>query len=175
MPLTDRQQAFVSEYMQCWNASEAARRAGYAERSARTLAHDLMKKPEIQEAIRQRVADVAMSGDEALVRLAEQARASYAAYLTAEGTVNLAQMLADGKGHLIKGIRPTRHGLEVQFHDAQTALVTIARAQGVLGPKGTADDPLEHRVTVFDYGNVVAAIAGGSEGDSAPSGADEGH
>ncbi|HEY4370621.1 MAG TPA: terminase small subunit, partial [Burkholderiales bacterium] len=50
--LTDRQLRFVFEYLQDQNASAAAVRAGYAEKSRAAQAHQLMNNPAVQERIR---------------------------------------------------------------------------------------------------------------------------
>lgn len=49
--LNARQLRFVDEYMVDMNAAAAARRAGYAERSAKQRAAELMSWPSIQDAI----------------------------------------------------------------------------------------------------------------------------
>ncbi|MDP1610092.1 MAG: terminase small subunit [Sulfuritalea sp.] len=49
--LTPKQQRFVDEFIVCGNGSEAARRAGYSERTAYQIAYENMRKPEIQAAI----------------------------------------------------------------------------------------------------------------------------
>jgi len=74
-----------------------------------------------------------MGADEVLTRLAQQARAEYADYLRPDGTVDLARMLADGKGHLIKGTKwDNRSGkLTVEFYDAQAALVHLGKHLGI--------------------------------------------
>ena len=51
MALTAKERKFVAEYVKALNASEAARKAGYSERSAGELGYRLLKKVEIQEAI----------------------------------------------------------------------------------------------------------------------------
>ena len=51
MALTPKRAAFVREYLIDLNASAAARRAGYSERSAGAQGHDLLKNPEIVAAI----------------------------------------------------------------------------------------------------------------------------
>ena len=72
--LTKQRQIFVEEYLQCWNASEAARRAGYSRRSSYELGRRLTATPEIQAVIEARIAETKVSTDEVLLRLAEQAR-----------------------------------------------------------------------------------------------------
>jgi phage terminase small subunit len=49
--LTARQQRFVDEYLIDLNASQAAIRAGYSEKTSRAIASELLTKPNIQEAI----------------------------------------------------------------------------------------------------------------------------
>lgn len=52
-----RQKAFIEEFPVDLNATKAAERAGYAKNSARTHASELMAKPEIQEAIQEKLDD----------------------------------------------------------------------------------------------------------------------
>lgn len=72
--LTNKQRAFVEHYLATWNAAEAARRAGYSAKSARSVGPETLSKPVIQAAIEARIAELKMGADEVLVRLADQAR-----------------------------------------------------------------------------------------------------
>lgn len=141
MALTAKQQAFVDEYLKCWNAAEAARLAGYSEHTARSIGHENLTKPDIAEEIQRRVAERTMTADEVLTRLAEQARNEHGRYIAANGTVDLPMLIRDGKGHLIKGIKETAHGKTVEFYDAQAALVHIGKHHGLF------KDNLEVNVT----------------------------
>lgn len=49
--LTPKQQRFVSEYLQTGNATEAAKRAGYSEKTAFRIGAENLKKPAISRAI----------------------------------------------------------------------------------------------------------------------------
>lgn len=49
--MNKKQRAFTVEYVKDRNATQAAIRAGYSAKSAYSQAHDLLKKPEIMEAI----------------------------------------------------------------------------------------------------------------------------
>lgn len=49
--LTMKQQRFVDEFIVSGNAAEAARRAGYSERTARQIAAENLSKPDIKAAI----------------------------------------------------------------------------------------------------------------------------
>lgn len=82
--LSTKQRAFIEHYLACWNASEAARRAGYSERTAGQIGFENLKKPEIADAITQRLTELQMSADEVLTRLTEHARGSAEDFLTIE-------------------------------------------------------------------------------------------
>lgn len=56
--LTEKQIRFCEEYVVDLNASKAAERAGYSVRSAYSIAHELLKKPEILEKISQLKAEI---------------------------------------------------------------------------------------------------------------------
>lgn len=51
--LTDKQKAFVAEYLVDLNATQAAVRAGYSAKTAYSTGQENLKKPEIQDAIQQ--------------------------------------------------------------------------------------------------------------------------
>jgi phage terminase small subunit len=54
MALTPKQQRFVEEYCTDWNATQAARRAGYRAKRADQAGYQLLRKAEIQAAIQAR-------------------------------------------------------------------------------------------------------------------------
>jgi phage terminase small subunit len=51
--LTAKQQRFVDEYLIDLNASQAAIRAGYSEKTSRSISSELLTKPNIQQAVNQ--------------------------------------------------------------------------------------------------------------------------
>lgn len=61
MSLTPKQRRFVNEYCVDENATQAYIRAGYAEEGAGQAAHKLLKNAEIQEAIRDRMEELAVA------------------------------------------------------------------------------------------------------------------
>lgn len=129
-PATPRERQFVKEYLRTWSAVKAAGACGYSRPSG--SAHRVFNKPAVQAYLKERLAELSMSPDEVLARLAEQARAAYSEYLQPDGSVDLERMLADGKAHLIKGTKWNREGrLIVEFYDAQAALVQLGRAHGL--------------------------------------------
>ncbi|MEX2673425.1 MAG: terminase small subunit [Phycisphaeraceae bacterium] len=132
MPLTPKRQRFVDEYCRDWNATAAAIRAGYAERGAHAEGHRLLRNAEIAAAIKDRLDCLSMQSDEALVRPTVQARAEYAKFLKADGTVDLQGLIDAGLAHLVKGTKFNASGkLQVEFHDAQAALIHLAKIRGL--------------------------------------------
>lgn len=123
---TARQEIFIAEYVKCWNASEAARRAGY-NGDSNTIGPRLLAHVGVAAEIERRKALLIMSAEEVAIRLTEQAKAGYAEYFNEYGGVDLDRLLKDGKGHLIKKIKPTKDGTEIEFYDAQAALGYIGK------------------------------------------------
>jgi phage terminase small subunit len=72
--MTKRQRRFVELYATGLNGSLAARTAGYSERSCGQIAHAMLKKPEIIDAIARRLRRHELDAHEATARLAAQAR-----------------------------------------------------------------------------------------------------
>lgn len=131
MALTAKQQAFVEHYLQCWNASRAARLAGYSEKTAYSQGARLLKNVEVQAAISARLDELKMSADEVLLRLADQARATMDDFLDPERKdVDLARAAERGKLHLVKKFSRSTGKVEtvsIELYDAQAALVQLGR------------------------------------------------
>ena len=49
--MTEKMNQFVLEYLKDFNATQAAIRAGYSERTAEVIGHENLRKPQIKEAI----------------------------------------------------------------------------------------------------------------------------
>lgn len=54
MSLTNKQQAFVDEYLVDFNATQAAIRAGYSPNGVESTASKLLRNPKVAEAVKQR-------------------------------------------------------------------------------------------------------------------------
>lgn len=134
---------FINEYLQTWNATEAYARAypRATRETARRNGHRLLTNADIRQELKRRISERALSADEALIRLAEQARNVGASYIRADGSINLAGMIADGRAHLIHRVRRGRYGLEYEFHDAQAALIHIDKRYRSLPADDPADEP----------------------------------
>lgn len=133
-PLSIRQQVFVIEYTGCWNASEAARRAGYSRHTANEQGSRLLTNVSVQQAIRKRLSEIAMPADEVLSRLAQHARGSMGDFiqLDAEGRPAGFNLGPDAPQHLIKKVSIADRGITFELYDAQAALTILARHHGLL-------------------------------------------
>jgi len=80
--LTAKQSAFVTEYLKDLNATQAAIRAGYSEKTAGSIGEENLKKPEIAKAIelamQERSKRTQIDADWLLKRLADEAEADIA-------------------------------------------------------------------------------------------------
>lgn len=92
MALSAKQQLFVNEYLQCFNATRAAIAAGYSEKTAAEMGYENLRKPQIAEAISRRLKETAMTSDEVIMRLAEQARGHGAGQYRAAGLRHLHEL-----------------------------------------------------------------------------------
>lgn len=138
-----KRQAFVEHYLRCFNAAEAARLAGYSERTARQQGSRLLTKVDIQAAIEARLNELKMQADEVLVRLTDQARGSMADFIEVDESgdvnINLKAAKANNSLHLVRKIRKTtKHGktgnetsVEIELYDSQAALVQLSRIHGL--------------------------------------------
>lgn len=177
--LTDKQRRFVAHYLDCLNATEAARRAGYA--TPRQQGSENLSKPDIRAAIDAGLAAQAMPADEVLARLAAIARSDVRELmeftevdqLRENGTVAIPagtfiglRLTRSAPLHLVKSITPTKYGDKVELHDAQTALTTLAKAHGLLNgidwsriPQQILDALADGRLTVDDIRRLAATSA----------------
>lgn len=150
MGLTNKQRVFVEEYLRCWNATEAALVAGYADRSARQQGSRLLTNDDIAAEIKLRVAEKAMTADEVLIRLAQHARGDMGDFLDISSMsfqVDLSGAVEKKLTHLIKKVKQRTtttirndeetetHDIEIELYDAQSALVQLGRVHGLFTDK----------------------------------------
>lgn len=166
MALSKKQQAFVESYLTCWNAAEAARLAGYSEKTARQQGSRLLTNVDIQAAIQERLNELKMGADEVLVRLTDIARGSMDHFVTGSGGVSLSRARDAKKMHLIKrltytvsdkGDQRTEHAT-IELYSAQDALVQIGRAHGLFVDR--TESKIEHEYpTDEQHDRAVTALA----------------
>lgn len=150
--LTTKQRRFVEEYCACFNATQSAIKAGYAERSAQEIGSENLSKPIISDAIAARLKEMAMTSDEATKRLTDIARGSFVPFLviSEDGkiTIDLSSPMAQQNLHLIKKIRQVTKkvgngenaievvNFEIELHDAKDALKMILEVHQKIGANG---------------------------------------
>lgn len=148
--------------------------------SLRSLSSRKFADANIQAAIAERVARGAMPADEVLYRLGEHARGNLTPFLRVDdgGHVyfDFSHPEAEAHMHLIKKIKSKRtrtigedeawehEWTEVELYDAQAALKLIGQAQGLFGPSGTEDDPVQHAVKITIVNAPGGAAPSGAEG-----------
>ncbi len=151
MGLTSKQQLFLSEYLIDFNATKAAQRAGYSERTAYSIGQELLKKPEIQAEIKRKLDEKAMKSDEILQKLTEIARGDMGDYLDVSSMafqIDLAKAKELGKLHLIKRVRQKtttickdggedveQNQIDIELLDQLKALEMLAKYHGLLVDK----------------------------------------
>jgi phage terminase small subunit len=144
--LTNKQSAFVEAYLACgFNASEAARQAGYAKPGQQ--GHRLLKNVEIAAAIQQGLTERAMPATEVLARIAEHARGTMDDFLDDAGDIDLTRARERGRLHLVKSRSVTKEGERIELYDAQSALALLAKHHGLLVERVDLND-------ITDYADV---------------------
>ena len=162
MKLPPMQDRFVDEWLIDFNGTQAAIRAGYSERSARSIAGRLLTKDNIQREISRRQKDLQrrteVSQERVVKELARVAFADATDYVQVETrtvekndgtelsyqTVTLtetAELSADQRA-AIAGIKQGANGVEVKLHDKIKALELLGRHIGMF------NDKLEVKATV---------------------------
>jgi phage terminase small subunit len=166
MALSLKRRKFVEEYLRCWNASEAARQAGYTH--ADRQGSRLLSFVEVQDLIGKRIAEVAMSADEVLLRLAGQARGSMESFLTIgeNGSVkiDLAKAQALGCLHLVKGLTEAEFGFKLDLYDAQSALVQLGKGHGLFTDRHEHSGPAGGPIEIIEVVGEDSAPAGAPSG-----------
>lgn len=153
--LTTKQQRFIEEYTVDWNATQAAIRAGYSKKTASETGYENLRKPQIAEAIAERVRAKTLTADQLLKMQSEIATLDISKYMVSYGAtaaIDVEAMIADGQGHHIKGIKYTaKGGAMIEFYDKQRAQEKLLSH---LEPdKGTEDNPFIINVVRVNRGN----------------------
>ncbi len=157
--MNNKQEAFIREYLQDFNKTKAAIRAGYSEKTARAQGSRLFTNADIAGEIKARIAEKTMSSEEVLNRLADMGRGDLADLMdvTPSG-FTLELMTKDDHGNLIvkpqtKLIKKIKQKVttfiakkesdedreivetEIELYSAQEALNTIAKLNGMIVEK----------------------------------------
>ena len=153
MALSSKQNQFAAEYTVDFNATAAAIRAGYSEKTAAQAGHNLLQKPEILKAVEEIMADrqkrTLITGDKVLKEIARIAFADVSDYaqvvalpskrkggpaIAAVSLTPTDKLTADQKA-AIAVIEETQSGIKVRTHDKVKALELLCKHLGLLTEK----------------------------------------
>jgi phage terminase small subunit len=178
--MNNKQEAFVNEYLKDHNGAQAAIRAGYSKKTARTIASQLLAKLDISEAIKARIADKTMDSDEVLTRLADIARGDITDLMdvTSMGfTIDLTGDGENGKNPNTKLIKKIKQKVttylaknesqedreivetEIELYSAQEALNTIAKLNGMIVEKMDVTSKGEKVISNEIYDRGISELA----------------
>ena len=155
--LSPKEEKFVNNYVASGNATQAARDAGYSERSARELGHRLLTKVDILERITERLQEENVTADEVVSTLAAQMRSAITDVLPDDG--GLISQIKDNKlGHLIRKIKLRREleigtgkqfeVVELELYSAQQAAIQLSKIKGLeYAPEQNPKDAIEAIIT----------------------------
>ena len=169
MAISNKQRVFIEEYLQCWNATEAARRAEYAHPNKQ--GPRLLVNIGIQEEIQKRIDEKAMSADEVLLRLGDMGRGDIGDFMDIESmsfSLALEKAKEQGKTHLIKKVKQRttitqkkdgdeeeNHWIELELHDSQAALVHLGKHHKLFTDKVEHSGTVEH-IEVIEVNRAIS-------------------
>lgn len=133
-PATVKQLHFARYYLETGNGIESARRAGYkgSDGALRNIADGLLERDDVGLYIGKHL-EALMSPEEAGSILSDIARGDIGHFLAIDPEapqgirIDLSSPEAQSHRHLIRSIKTTRFGVEIQLYDKLTALALIAR------------------------------------------------
>jgi PBSX family phage terminase large subunit len=144
MGFTTKQRLFIEYYLQTWNATESAIKAGYSDRSAASIASENLTKPKIKAEIQRRIDEIAMSADEVLMNISDIARGSIEDVMDVAPTgkkltFNFKKAKDANKLKLIKSVVPNRYGTKIEMYDRLSALQLLGKHHGLFGERGDGE------------------------------------
>lgn len=136
--LTVYEAMFVNYFMgeAGFNRTKAAKMCGFLH--AKEMGYQLLNRPAVKAAIKAKLNKAAMSVEELLIRLTEQASSSIEDCMSRGPNgwhLDLDKAKRLGKMHLIKKITPTAHGLSVEMYPADAAREQLMRYHGLFRDK----------------------------------------
>ena len=149
MGLGNKRRVFVEEYLTCWNATEAALRAGYSAKTSKSQGSRLLTNVDISAEIERRLGEKHVSSDEALSLLADMACGDLGDFMDIT-PIGFVLKLVDDEGirkntRLIRKIKQKTttylaksesdedrevNETEIELYDAQAAIDKILRVAG---------------------------------------------
>ena len=142
--LTEKQKRFVAEYLVDLNATQAAIRAGYSEKTAEVIGYENLRKPQIEQAVQKgmeaRQQRTEITQDMVIRELAKVAFANGAIYARVIGggtrveLTDTDKLTADQRA-AISCVKEGKYGIEVGTYDKVRALELLGKHLGVFDSK----------------------------------------
>lgn len=170
--MTPKQAAFVREYLVDLNATQAAVRAGYSERTAGRIGAENLQKPVISEALRrgmlERSERTEITQDRVVEELARIGFADFQRAVTPDGALRPIREWGDLVAAIASvevvtralpsetGEAAIEHVHKVRLWDKMSALDKLGRHLGMWKPRGAGAD-------VMDLGRLVVISDEGDE------------
>ena len=142
--LTNKQQIFVDEYLKSWNATDAARKAGYKgnDKTLSVVGSENLAKPCIATIIESRLEeslqDSKITADETLQGLSDIATGDLSDFMSVYAgmpVIDFSKAEKAGKLHLIKKLTISEGKFSFELYSKQRALETMAKHYGLLNTK----------------------------------------
>lgn len=170
MAMSAKRRAFVDAYLaNGFNATQAAKEAGYSERTAYSSGQRLLKNVEIADEIKRRMEEQAMSADEVIQAIGDIGRATIDDLMDVDNSgrpvFNFKRAQEQGKLHLIKEIIPTANGIRVVLHDRMKALELMGKHHGLFADKAELDGKLRVEVEYINSPIETTGVTSGSGED----------
>lgn len=170
--LTDKQTAFVREYLLDLNATQAAIRAGYSERTASRIGPQLLGKTWVREAIEKaqakRARRVEITADRVVAELAKIAFSDPRDLMEwgPDGVVLRPSVeLSDDQAASVAEVAENNAGLRLKKHDKVKALELLGKHLGIFADRVKAEvsgpdgGPVQSSMTLDISGMGPAEIA----------------
>lgn len=126
-----KREKFFRSYVRTANGRASAIAAGAPPSTAHVEARRLLWDPWVQEQLVAYYAAQRLSVESAAIRLSEQVRADYAAFIEEDGSVDIRGLREAGLDHLIRSVDVRNDGsVKVEFYDAQKAMELYMKLEG---------------------------------------------
>lgn len=155
--LTDKQKRFCDEYLIDMNATQAAIRAGYSEKTAKQIATENLSKPYLQEYIQKAMAEK----DNKLIATQDEVLQTLTRVLRREATESIVVTCKERKSNydennkkIIKeSEKPLLVEIPTKISDVNKAAELLGKRYGLFSDKVTLDGKVEFDIGV-SYGDA---------------------
>lgn len=168
--LRNQQRAFIAYYLQSFNATDAAKRAGYT-RNAGANGSQVLSNPAISLVIRTKLRELQATADETLVTLTKLMRGPMVYFLDERGEIDLESEQARANYNLLKTVekkvesRVDSDGnpiittlTKIQTRDSDAALALMAKHHGLLNEQPQAQVNITNNTLTINSTQQIAQV-----------------